>query len=127
MSDFQISTIELLCLKKLELISQALATKLSFSAAREQKCLADTLKDVVTRYEIAASSRQESPFERRQKIAQETLHKLIYDLSDALTDEGPDWSQDGLDSLRRRVVNALPPSMTEGWLDQYREAPMVRS
>lgn len=49
---FKISPIEMLALKKLELVSQALATKLSYSAGLEQKCLADTLRDVLTRYQI---------------------------------------------------------------------------
>lgn len=60
-----------------------------------------------------------------ERLSSDGLQKLVYDLSDALTDEGPDWSQTGLGSLRRRVANALPPSMAEGWLDQYRDAPLV--
>lgn len=53
MTDFRISPIELLALKKLELVSQMLAEKLSGAASREQKCLADTLRDVIARYELA--------------------------------------------------------------------------
>lgn len=55
---FKISQIELIALGKLELVSQALASKLSGSAGREQKCLADTLHDVLTRYQIEASRSQ---------------------------------------------------------------------
>lgn len=55
MAGFHIRPIELVALKKLELVSQALATKLTGEAGREQKCFADTLRDVITRYEIEAA------------------------------------------------------------------------
>lgn len=55
------------------------------------------------------------------------LWQLIADLSDALCDEGPDWSQEGLDSLRRRVGNALPETVRPTWLEQYRDPPLVQS
>lgn len=51
--DFQISPIEMLALRKLYLVSKALATKLPHSSAREQDCLADTLREVLDRYELA--------------------------------------------------------------------------
>lgn len=54
------------------------------------------------------------------------LRKLVVDLSDALTDEGPDWSQDGLDNLRRSVANALGMECPE-WLMTYRDPPVVQS
>ncbi len=56
-----------------------------------------------------------------------TLKVLIADLSDALTDEGPDWSQTGLDNLRKRVANALGPEYLPTWLEQYRDPPIVQS
>lgn len=46
----------------------------------------------------------------------ERLRNLIYDLSDALTDEGPDWSDEGLYNLRRRVAEELPEIE---WLQLY--------
>lgn len=55
------------------------------------------------------------------------LRKLIVDLSDGLTEEGPDWSEDGLDSLRRRVANAVPKGDLPDWLHHYRDQPIVRS
>lgn len=54
---FRISRIELLALRRLELVSKALATKLNGSPAREQKCLANTLSDVLDRYEINSAAR----------------------------------------------------------------------
>ena len=49
-----------------------------------------------------------------------TLKALVRDLSDALTDEGPDWSQAGLDNLRCRVAAALPGTQCPDWLHEYR-------
>lgn len=54
------------------------------------------------------------------------LQILVRDLSDALTDEGPDWSQTGLDNLRRRVALALPGDECPDWLHQYR-SPELRA
>ena len=75
----------------------------------------------------------EEPERRNQRIRDEritknfaTLKTLIADLSDALTDEGPDWSQVGLDNLRKRVANALGPECPT-WLEQYRDPPVVKS
>lgn len=45
---------------------------------------------------------------------------LIADLSDALADEGPAWSNGGLDDLRRRTANMLPNPMCPDWLRLYR-------
>jgi hypothetical protein len=49
-----------------------------------------------------------------------THWQLIAALSDALTDEGANWSNDGLDSLRSRVANVLPPDACPDWLLPYR-------
>ena len=57
MSEFKIEPIEIFALRKLELVSKALATKLSGTAGREQRCLADTLGDVLDRYEIEQASK----------------------------------------------------------------------
>ena len=53
MRKMEITPIEILALNKLYIVSKALAQKLGGSAGREQDCLADTLRDVLTRYEIA--------------------------------------------------------------------------
>ena len=47
------------------------------------------------------------------------LEDLVADLSAALTDEGPDWSFDGIANLRRRVVEALPNDGRVQWLKPY--------
>lgn len=57
---FEIRRIEILALRKLELVSKALATKLSGEAGREQQCLANTLGTVLDRYEIEVASRNQS-------------------------------------------------------------------
>lgn len=46
---------------------------------------------------------------------------LIADLSDALADEGPGWSNGSVDNLRRRTANVLPPPMCPDWLLPYRQ------
>ena len=56
-----------------------------------------------------------------------TYQKLVHDLLDALTDEGGDWSVDGLHEMRCRVANALSPDICPDWLVKYRDAAMVRS
>ena len=48
-----VSGIEVVALKKLSLVSHALAERLSFTARQEQECLAKTLDDVIRRIEIA--------------------------------------------------------------------------
>lgn len=63
----------------------------------------------------------------RQRRSLETFWKLIADLSDALTEEGPNWSTEGLDNLRRRTANALPPDKCPDWLARYRDPPLVQS
>lgn len=76
----------------------------------------------------------ETPEERNRRIqitraAQRlvTLYTLIADLSPSLADEDAQWSQEGLDGLRRRVANALPPPQCPDWLTRYRDPPVVRS
>ena len=77
---------------------------------------------------------RETPDERNERLRQRryertllTLWTLIADLSDDLRDEGCDWSVDGLQGMRRRVANALPPDECPDWLEQYRDPPMVQS
>ncbi len=55
---FHISPIELIALKKLSLVSKALATRLTGAAAREQDCLATVLREVIDRYEIEAAKKR---------------------------------------------------------------------
>lgn len=50
-----INGLEVLALKKLSLVSHALAEKIDGMAGREQKMLANTLDDVVRRIELAAA------------------------------------------------------------------------
>jgi hypothetical protein len=64
---------------------------------------------------------------RRYQRTLEYLWRLIGDLSDDLRDEGSDYSVDGLNAMRRRVANALPPDRLPDWLEQYRDPPMVQS
>ena len=52
----KISGIELVALKKLSLVSHALASKLDHSAGQEQTTLATVLDDVIRRIEIAIAS-----------------------------------------------------------------------
>jgi hypothetical protein len=47
--------IDLLALKKLSLVSHALAQKFSFGAAREQKLLAETLDNLIRQIELKAA------------------------------------------------------------------------
>lgn len=51
-----INGIELLCLKKLSLVSHLLADKIGGAAGREQVTLARTLDDVIRRIELAAGA-----------------------------------------------------------------------
>jgi len=63
---------------------------------------------------------------RQHQRAIETLQHLIADMSSGLCDEGCDYSVDGLDQMRRRVANALPPTMCPEWLTKYRDPPLAR-
>lgn len=51
--EITISGLELVALKKLSLVSHALASKLGYRAGEEQKTLATVLDDVIRRIEIA--------------------------------------------------------------------------
>jgi hypothetical protein len=53
--------------------------------------------------------------------------KLLADLAPCLDDEGGEFSVEGLNSLRRRVANALPPDMCPEWLAGYRDGMIVQS
>ena len=48
--------IELVALKKLSLVSHALAQKIGGRAGDEQKCLAGVLDDVIRQFEIGAAT-----------------------------------------------------------------------
>lgn len=50
-----VTGIEIIALKKLSLVSHALAQRLSHASAAEQETLAKTLDDVIRRLEIAAA------------------------------------------------------------------------
>lgn len=58
---FEMSPLEILALRKLELVSKTLATKLPMPASVEQRCLADVLTDVLDRYEIEAAKPKREP------------------------------------------------------------------
>jgi hypothetical protein len=71
---------------------------------------------------------RETPEERSERLRSNrlmksigTLQALIADLSDDLRDEGNDYSPDGLESMRRRVANALPTDKCPEWLKRYRD------
>ena len=49
----------------------------------------------------------------------EKLRALVTELSNALADEGPQWSDGSLDRLRREVAASLAPAIPE-WLLPYR-------
>ena len=51
--------IDVIALKKLSLVSHALAQKIGGRAGDEQKCLADVLDDVIRQIEINAASRKQ--------------------------------------------------------------------
>jgi hypothetical protein len=77
---------------------------------------------------------RENPDERNERLREsrhrrtlDVLWKLIADLSDSLTDEGTDYSPEGLDAIRRRVANALPPSTCPDWLRPYRDPAVIQS
>lgn len=76
----------------------------------------------------------ETPEERNERLRTardrrlvDALHRLVADLSVLLTDEGSTLTPAGLDILRRRVANALPPARGPEWLVPYRDPPVVQS
>lgn len=76
----------------------------------------------------STTERNERLRDSRLKRNTETLQKLIADLAcEALADEGPDWSQEGLDNLRRRVANAVPQQLLPDYFAQYRDPPLQNS
>ncbi len=75
----------------------------------------------------STGERNERLRERRVHRYIEGLQQIIIDLSGHLTDEGDDWTHDGLDAMRRRVANALPPTRCPEWLAKYRDPAVVRS
>ena len=63
----------------------------------------------------------------RLKKSITTLQDLIVELSSALTDEGPSWSNTGLHNLRVRSANAIPPDMRPDWLNEYADPALLQS
>lgn len=47
------------------------------------------------------------------------LRELVVRLSGALTDEGSDWSAEGLENLRTDVASTLPSNMRPDWLAPF--------
>jgi hypothetical protein len=77
---------------------------------------------------------RETPEERNERLRDSrfkrtigALQQLIADMSDDLRDEGCDYSTEGLEAMRRRVANALPPDKCPDWLANYRDPAVVRS
>jgi hypothetical protein len=60
-ANIEVLEIELLALKKLSLVSHALASKFSYRAAKEQQTLAQTLDDIIRRIELSAASSPDAP------------------------------------------------------------------
>ena len=69
--------------------------------------------------------RNERLRDRRLRLSIGALQGLVTDLSDNLCDEGADYSADGLEAMRRRVANALPPQKCPEWLNRYRDPPVT--
>lgn len=56
------------------------------------------------------------------------LHQLIADLAmEALSEEGPDWTDEGIAKMRKRVANAVPQSMLPDYFADYRDDSVVTS
>lgn len=53
--EIEVRGIEVIALKKLSLVSHALAKQIGGHAGREQKCLADTLDDLIRNIELASA------------------------------------------------------------------------
>lgn len=54
------------------------------------------------------------------------LRQLISDLSSDLTDEGANYSTEGLHEMRRRVANALGKAECPDWLHEYLDAEVIQ-
>jgi hypothetical protein len=65
--------------------------------------------------------------EARLKGTIHILQDLIAELSGGLADEGGQWSSVGLNNLRRRAANALPPDKCPDWLNDFRDPALVQS
>ena len=74
-----------------------------------------------------SAERNERLHKSRDQRALDALHWLVVDLSGFLADECDALTPAGLDTLRRRVANALPPTRCPEWLAPYRDPPVVRS
>ncbi len=72
-----------------------------------------------------AEERNERLRKARNARTSAVLWRLIADLSICLTDEGADFSNEGLASLRQRVANALPPDQCPDWLARFRDPPIT--
>lgn len=59
-------------------------------------------------------------------VAIATLHDLVVRLSDCLTDEGADWTNEGLYRLRADVANTVPDSKLPDWLVRYRKTAVLQ-
>lgn len=57
----EVSGIELVALKKLSLVSHALASKLDYRAGQEQRTLAMTLDEIIRHIELSAASSPDAP------------------------------------------------------------------
>jgi len=74
-----------------------------------------------------SDDRNERLRKARNQRQLEALWILIADLSGCLTDEGVDYSEEGLVEMRRRAANALPPNKCPEWLEKFRDPPIVQS
>lgn len=81
----------------------------------------DTERRFNDQFRETAAERNERQRTNRLKDSIRTYQKLVHDLSDALTDEGGDWSVDGLHEMRCRVANALSPDICPDWLVKFRD------
>jgi len=77
---------------------------------------------------------RETPDERRERLTVSRLKQnirylqdIIETLSADLADEGPNWSAEGLEIIRRTVANALPEDRCPDWLKPFRDPKMVQS
>ena len=60
--------------------------------------------------------------ERLRLLSSPRVEDLIVELSSALTDEGPSWSNAGFYNLRVRTANALSSTARPDWLNEYADA-----
>lgn len=91
-----------------------------------QNRLEDTRREAAAAL-AAADAVAPSRYADRMRQTVGVLQTLVADLSDALTDEGDNWTHDGVDALRRRVANAVPPDQLPDWLAEHRDPAVVQS